>query len=72
MESVLLKALEKRFNFNALLVDGQDKWGMLVNNQWTGMIGDVIDEVSKRTCVKIVIIVYKYSSGLKWQCVASP
>lgn len=48
MESELLKALEKRFNFTAHLVDGHDMWGMLVNNQWTGMLREVIDEVQRK------------------------
>ena len=45
MEATLLWALEKRFNFRANLIDGQEDWGTQLYGEWTGMMRQVVDGV---------------------------
>lgn len=48
MEGEMLRALQKEYNFGTTLVDGHDVWGILVNQTWTGVVGDVYYDVRKR------------------------
>lgn len=38
--------MEKQFNFTTKLVDANNSWGMKVNGNWVGLIGQVYNGVS--------------------------
>lgn len=46
IEPELLKLIEKKFSFRSAFVDGQQSWGMkLDNGTWDGVVGKVLQKV---------------------------
>ena len=42
----LLKMMERKYNFATKYIDGNQDWGSLINGRWTGIINQVLNNVS--------------------------